>query len=202
MPARRAWRVLEQTSPVLFICSGVLLLVQVMLIGLRRYEMASFPESWIAVPSIPGVIAGIVALIGLYAQLSNESPTLARFAAGAAATAGLLLCTAAVWLIIRGMSGGLPQPLPVWFFGLAAAFIVAFILAFILGSVASLKAGWHLKASLLFVPVVAWGIILVAGVITNMSDALRLDFYTNAAIACAFIALGLGATERGSSTMA
>lgn len=190
------WRALERASPALFVSSGMLLLVQVILIGLRRYEVVHLSDQWTAVPSIPGVIAGLIALIGLCPQLSQKAPTLARFAAAAAASAGMLLCTAAAWLIGSSMRGGLPQPLPVWFLGVAAAFIVAFIFGFILSGAASFRAGRRVNAGLLLVPALAWGSILVVGMMTNMSDALRLDYYTNGAIGCAFIALGLGSGKR------
>lgn len=201
MDMNRVWRALEKASPGLFVCAGVLLIMQVVMIGLRRYEVGTFSDLWIAVPSIPGVIAALIALSGLYARLTNEAPTLARSAAGAVACAGFLLCTAVAWLIWSSMRGGLPQPLPIWFLGVTATFIVAFILAFILSAAASFRAGRRLSAFLLFVPVPAWGSLLVAGAISNMSSALQLDFYTNAVIACAYIALGVSSMRASTSDL-
>ena len=200
MPSTRTWRLLGKSSPTLFVASGMLLLVQVILIGLRRYEISSFSDSWIALSSIPAVIAGLIALIGLCPQFSHEAPTLARFAAAAAASAGMLLCAAAAWLIGISLRGGPPQPLPAWFLGVIAAFMIAFMLGFILSAAASFTTGRRFSGWLLLVPVFAWGSILVAGVMTNMNGALRLDFYTNGAIACAFIALGLGSARKAAAS--
>lgn len=185
-------KTLDQWSSALFIAAGCSMLFQVFLIGLRRYNIGSFSELWIAPPAIAALVAGIIGLVGLYPRIAGRAQRLARAGAGSAIAAGVILCVAAAWLVGSGLTGGIPQPPPGWFLAVIAAFMIAFILAFILAAAACLRAARSLRAIgyLLLVPVVSWGAILVVGVLTNMNDALKLDLYTNGIVSIAFFAIG------------
>lgn len=189
-------RSFSRWSSGLFSASGVLMFVQVILIGLKRHDIGSFSELWIVPLAVSAVVAGLIALIGLNTGLSPRAPRLAKAGAVAAMAAIALLGIALVWLISSAPAKGQEISLPGGFFALAGLFIAALVLAFILIAAASLKAGLRAMGYLLLVPALSWGAIIVAGAITNMSDALRLDFYTNAAIACAFVALGFVMRKR------
>jgi hypothetical protein len=187
-----SWRSLGKWSPALFFAAGGLLGVQVLMIGFLRYNIASFSDLWIAPPAIAALVAGIIGLIGLYPRTAGQAPRLACAGAASAIAAGIILCVAATWLIGSALLGGITQPPPAGFLALIAAFMLAFILAFILSSAASLRADGSLRTVgyLLLVPVISWGMILVVGIVTSMSEALLLDFYTNGLISLAFLAIG------------
>lgn len=187
-------------SPGLFIAAGLLMLVQVVLIGLRTYGVGSFPEAWIASFAICAVVAALAALTGLSPGLSHAAPRLAKAGAAAALFAIVLLCTAAAWLVVGAHLGGHAGPVPAWFPGFAAIFMFAFVLAFLLAAAASLKAGSRAMGCLLLVPAVAWSVIVLAGAVMGIGSALRLDLYTNGAIACALLALGYVAGNRSGRT--
>jgi hypothetical protein len=187
-----SWRSLGQWSPALFFAAGGLMLIQVLLIGLRKYNVASFSELLIAPPAIAALVAGIIGLIGLHPRIAGRAPRLACAGAGSALAAGMILCVLAAWLIGSGLMGGIPQPPPGWFLAAIATFMLAFIMAFILSSAASLRDDGSIRTVgyLLLVPVISWGMILVVGIVTSMSEALLLDFYTNGLISLAFLAIG------------
>jgi hypothetical protein len=138
------------------------------------------------------LIASLAAQIGLYPRIAGRALRLARAGSGAAMAAGTILCIAAVWIIGSALQGGIPQPPPGWFLALIAVFMLAFILAFVLTAAASLRAGGSSRAIgyLLLVPVISWAIILIAGIMSSMNEALLLDFYTNGVIGVAFVAIG------------
>jgi hypothetical protein len=185
-------RLLARWCPALFIAAGCCMLLQVFLIGLRRYNIGAFSESWIALPAIAALIASLAGQIGLYPRIAGQALRLARAGTAAAMAACMILCIAAVWLIGRALQDGIPQPPPGWFLVLIAAFMLAFILAFVLSAAASLWVGGSLRVigCLLLVPVISWAIILVAGFMSSMNEALLLDFYTNGVIGVAFLAIG------------
>lgn len=177
-----------QWSPVLFFAAGGLLLVQVFMIGLLRYNIASFSDLWIAPPAIAALAASLAGLITLYPQIWGHAPRTARAGTGFAITAGTLLCLAVLWIMGGTLLGGAPEP-PM---GVIAAFMIAFVLSLILTAAASLQSGGSMRrvGYLLLVPVISWGMILVVGAMTSMSEALLLDFYTNGLISIAFLAIG------------
>jgi hypothetical protein len=97
------------------------LLVQVVLIGLRKYQIGTFSEAWIAPPAITALVASLVGLVGLYPHLSRRSPRLARAGRWTTMLAGGVLGLAAMWILGSALRGGLPQPPPPWFLALIAA---------------------------------------------------------------------------------
>lgn len=176
-----------------FIAAGSLMLMQVLAVGLRRFGFASLSELWAALPAIAAIIASIVGLIALYPRFNGRARRLALAGVGAAVVAGVTLCAAAAWLAGSVMlnGGGVPQPLPAGLLGAIAGFLIAYVLGFVLYAAAGLRSeGMQRIGWLLLVPVASWSVILGAAVTTNLNDALKLDLYTNAVIAVAFIAIG------------
>ena len=86
----------------------------------------------------------------------------------------------------------MPQPAPQGLLALIAIFMIAMVLAFstnmvaFLGDVTQRNLGFLLAA-----PVAMWAIMLAVGIISGMEVGLSLDFYANAVIGAAFLALGL-----------
>ena len=176
-----------------FLAAGALMLVQVFFIGLRRYGFETVSELWAAPPAIASIVASIVGLVALYPALATQSPRLSRAGVGAALVAGGVLCAAAAWLVgSAAFGGGVPQPLPPGLLGAIAVFMIAYVLGFGLNAAAGLRsATLRPIGCLLSVPVLSWAVILAVAMASNLSDALKLDFYTNVAIAFAFIAIGI-----------
>jgi hypothetical protein len=176
-----------------FIAAGSLMLCQVLVVGLRRHGMASLSELWAALPAIAAIIASIVGLVALYPRFNGRSRRLALAGVGAVLGAGAILCAAATWLAsIAVLQGGVPQPLPGGLLAAIAGFMIAYVLGFVLNAAAGLRSeGMQRVGWLLLVPVASWSVILGVAVTSNLNDALKLDLYTNAVIAFAFIALGV-----------
>lgn len=186
------WRAAGRWSPALFFAAGGLLLVQVLLIGLRKYHIGSFSELWIAPPAIAALVAGLGGLIGLHSRLALHAPRLAGAGSGIALLAAGMLGVASAWIVGRAVLGGIPQPLPAWFLAMIAGFMIAFMLSFAVSGLAGLCGAGALRTigCLLLAPVVSWSAILIVGFSTNFGDALKLDFYTNGIISLAFLAIG------------
>jgi hypothetical protein len=177
---------------VAFIAAGSLMLCQVLVVGLRRHDFA-VSELWAALPGVAAIIASIVGLIALYPRFTGRSRRLALAGVGAALGAGVILCAAATWLAGSAvLGGGVPQPLPGGLLAAIAGFMIAYVLGFVLNAAAGLRSeGMRHVGWLLLVPVASWSVILGVAVTSNMGDALKLDLYTNAVIALAFIAIGV-----------
>lgn len=175
-----------------FITAGLLMLVQVCIIGLRRYGLDFIPEWWAAPPAIGAVVATILGLVTLYSRTYGHASRLAFASVGMGVTSGILLCVTALWLVLDVLEGGVMPPLlPKSVQGAVALFMMTFVIALLLSAAACRKTkATRVIGFLLLVPVFAWCLILGVALMLTMSDALKLDFYTNGAIAAAFIAIG------------
>ena len=175
-----------------FFAAGLLMLIQVALIGLRRFGVSSVSELWAAPPAIAGIVASIVGLVALHPALASGAPRLARAGQILALGAGVIFGVAAAsFIVLIVLSDGAPLSMPPWIQGAVALFMIAYVGSFVLSGAASLRSEGMRRISLpLFVPVAAWGVILIAAVISNLSGALQLDVYTNVAIAFSFITIG------------
>lgn len=176
-----------------FLGAGFLMLMQVLVVGLRRNGFDSLSELWAALPGIAAIIASIVGLVALYPRFGGRCRRLALAGVGAALGAGAILCVAALWLAgAAAQGGGVPQPLPGGLLAAIAGFMIVYVLGFVLNAVAGLRSGGMRRiGGLLLVPVAAWSVILGVAVTSNLNDALKLDLYTNTVIALAFIAIGV-----------
>jgi|GEM_PF-6343769 len=183
---------LEPLSRPVFISAGLLMLVQVFIIGLRRHGMDFVPEWWAAPPAIGAVVATILGLITLYSRTHGHASRLAFASVCMGVTSGILLCTTALWFVFDALEGGaIPKLRPTSVQGAIALFMVTFIIALLLSAAACLRTkATRVIGFLLLVPVFAWCLILGVALMSSMSDALKLDFYTNGAIAAALIATG------------
>jgi hypothetical protein len=156
-----------------FIAAGSLMLIQVLVIGLRRHGFASLSEFWAALSGIAAIIVSIVGLVALYPRFTGRSRRLALVGVGAALGAGVTLCAAAAWLAgSAARDGRVPQPLPGGLLAVIAGFMIAYVLGFVLNAAAGLRSqGMRRIGWLLLVPVASWSIILGVAVTNNLSDA-------------------------------
>lgn len=179
-------------GPPLFISAGLLMFVQVLVIGLRKYGLAVVPEWWAAPPAIAAVIASILGLLTLYPRISGHAGRLAIASVCAGVVSGVLLLAAATWLLFAGITTGSVSPLPQVLQAAIALFMMTFVTAFLLSAAACLKTGTMRGIGLLLlVPVVSWCLILVIATLSTLESALKLDVYTNGVIAAALISVGL-----------
>jgi hypothetical protein len=183
---------LEQLRRPAFISAGLLMLVQVFIIGLRRFGLDLVPEWWAAPPAIGAVVATILGLITLYSRTTGHAKRLAFASVCMGVTSGILLGTTAFWLALSVLrDGAIPPLLPRLVQGAIALFLLTFVIALLLSAAACLKINaMRTVGFLLLVPVFAWCLILGVAMVHTMSEALRLDFYTNGVIAIALIAVG------------
>lgn len=176
----------------LFSAAGILMLIQVLLIGLRRLGAESIPEYWAAPPAIGSVVTFICGLISLYPLTVDSSPKLSLTSVLSGITAGFILLATSIYLAYIALeSGAAPQPLPLVIQGGVALFMVSFISALISGATACLRTrSMRSIGFMLFVPVLLWCVILAAATAITMTEALKLDVFTNGVIALALLAVG------------
>lgn len=86
---------LERWSPTAFLAAGVLLTVFAALAALEVFVGMNAPQALVA---IPGLLAGFVGLVGLYAPLRAEGSRLARAGIAALAIAAIGLVVLLVWI--------------------------------------------------------------------------------------------------------
>lgn len=191
-PSIGIFKRLGQLSRPVFISAGLLMLAQVFIIGLRRYGLDLVPEWWAAPLAIGAVVACILGVITLYPRTLGHASRLAFAGVCTGVASVILLCTVAVWLLLRVLEfGAVPQSLPPLVQGSIALFMFTFVIALLLSAAACLKTdGLRIIGLLLLVPVFSWCLILGVAIVSTMGEALRLDFYTNGAIAVALIAVG------------
>ncbi|MFC7007381.1 hypothetical protein [Halalkalicoccus salilacus] len=89
------WGSLERRSATAFLVAGALLVVFAVLLGVEAFMGRSAPEDLFG-PA--GFLVAMVGLLGLYPTLVDQTPKLARVAAGFAAVA------AVGWFVITGLS--------------------------------------------------------------------------------------------------
>lgn len=173
----------------LFIVAGISMLINVILLWLRRLSDYELSILWPAIPSLIALTCAVFGLLNLYKQASINTPIIAKVGAFFSILACSALGVAAIWLTLFKENG---EQLPQWFFGIIAAFMISIILAFLSNAVAFLQ---HTLARniglLLSIPLSMWLIMLLIGVMKGMQVGLSLDFYTNAVIATSFVFLGL-----------
>lgn len=183
------WRRLSR--PV-FISAGLLMLIQVFIIGLHRYGLDLVPEWWAAPPAIGAVVATIFGLITLYSRTHGHANKYAFASLCMGMTSGILLCATALWLVLKALEdGAIPPLLPILAQGAIALFMMTFVMALLLSAAACLKTkAMRCIGLLLLVPVFAWCLILGVAIMSTMNEALKLDVYTNGGIAIALMSVG------------
>jgi hypothetical protein len=175
-----------------FAIAGCLMLINTLLLWIRYYSNYQLSILWPAVPAITGLASSVFGLLKLYPRVSIHAPLIAKSGAGFALLALASLSLVALWIFVvsvfgEGMSGQKNQGMLV----LIAIFMVAMILSFFSNAMAFLRFSAQQKVGyLLIVPLAMWLIMLVVGAIKGMERGLSLDYYTNAVIAAAFLALG------------
>jgi hypothetical protein len=177
----------------LFIVAGVSMLINVILLWVRRLSDYELSILWPAIPSLIALACAVFGLLNLYKQASFNTPFIAKVGAFFSILACTVLGIAAIWLIANLVffkENG--EQLPQWFFGLIAVFMISMILAFLSNAVAFLQHTHSRNIGLLLsIPLAMWLIMLLIGLMKGMQVGLSLDFYTNAVIATAFLFLGL-----------
>jgi hypothetical protein len=175
-----------------FIIAGSFMLINTLLLWIRYYSNYQLSILWPAIPAITGLASSVFALLKLYPRVAAIAPLTAKIGNGFALLALGSLSIVALWIFIvsvfgEGMSGQQNQGIIV----LIAIFMVAMVLAFLNNAIAFLVFSTQQKIGyLLAVPLAMWFIMLVVGAIKGMERALSLDYYTNAVISVAFLALG------------
>lgn len=177
----------------LFIIAGSFMLINTVLLWTRHYSDYQLSILWPAIPAIAGLASSVFALLKLYPRVAVIAPLIAKIGAGFVLVALGSLSIVALWIFVvsvfgEGMSGQQNQGIII----LIAIFMVAMVLAFLNNAIAFLVFGTQQKIGyLLTIPLAMWFIMLTVGVIKGMERGLSLDFYTNAVIGIAFLALGL-----------
>lgn len=176
----------------LFIIAGSFMLINTVLLWVRYYSNYQLSILWPAIPAITGLASSVFALLKLYPRVAAIAPLIAKIGSGFVLLALGSLSIAALWIFVvsvfgEGMSVQQNQGIII----LIALFMVAMVLAFLNNAIAFLAFGTQQKIGyLLTVPLAMWFIMLMVGAIKGMERGLSLDFYTNAVIGIAFLALG------------
>ena len=165
--------------------------VNTTLLWTRYYSNYELSILWAAIPAIIGFASGVFGLFRLYPLASTNAPLVAKIGATFALLAGASLSVAAIWIFAVSVLGEvMPEPAPQGLLVLIAIFILAMVFAFISNAIAFLRHSTQRKVGyLLTVPLAMWAIMLTVGAIKGMEVGLSLDYYTNAIIAAAFLAL-------------
>ncbi len=175
-----------------FIIAGCLMLINTLLLWIRHYSDYQLSILWPAIPAITGLASSVFGLLKLYPRVSINAPLIAKSGAGFALLALASLSIVALWVFVVSVFGkGMQEQQSQWLLVLIAIFMVAMILAFFANAIAFLRFSTQQKVGyLLTLPLAMWFIMLVVGVIKGMERGLSLDYYTNAVLAAAFLALG------------
>jgi hypothetical protein len=175
-----------------FIIAGSFMLINTVLLWVRYYSNYQLSILWPAIPAITGLASSVFALLKLYPRVAAIAPLIAKIGAGFVLLALGSLGVAALWIFVvsvfgEGMSGQPNQGIII----LIATFMVTMVLAFLNNAIAFLVFSTQKKIGyLLTVPLAMWFIMLTVGAIKGMERGLSLDYYTNAFIGIAFLALG------------
>lgn len=177
------------------------MLLNTALLWVRHYSGYQLSILWPAIPAITGLALSVVGLLKLYPLAANSGPLLAKAGAGFAWLSSISLGVAALWITVLFTIGeGMPQPAPQGLLLLIALFMIAMVLSFTTNMIALLRDFTQRKLGyLLSLPVAMWALMLTVGFIKGMNAGLSLDFYTNAIIGGAFIAIGI-TLKSGSNT--
>lgn len=184
----------------LFMVAGSFMLINTIFLWVRHFSGYQLSILWPAIPAITALALSVFGLLKLYPLASVNAPRTAKTGASFALIASISLGMAAFWIFAVSVFGaGMPQPAPQGLLVLIAIFMIAMVLAFSAYMVAFLKGATQRNLGyLLSVPVAMWAIMLVVGIIKGMETGLSLDFYTNAIIAAAFLAIGFSLKTNGS----
>lgn len=128
------WRSLERLSPTLFLIAGGLFFLNTVHEGIARYT-ALFEVGFLnAVVYQSALVGMLIGLLGLYPQLVDQTPRLARLSAVVAAVAGVSTVVLLFWASITQL---LNQPLPPG--ALLIATVALIVLGVLLFCLASLR---------------------------------------------------------------
>ena len=176
----------------LFIIAGIFMLINTAFLWIHYYSGFELSLVWAAIPAIIALTSSILGLLKLYPQARKNAPLIAKTGAIFALLASASISIAALWILYVSMLGeGMPEQRPQWFLAIIAIFMIAMILAFLSNAVAFWLDRFLRKIGILLaVPLLMWAIMLVVGALKGMEAGLSLDYYTNAVIAGAFLALG------------
>mgnify|MGYP006903649893 FL=1 len=182
----------------LFIIAGFFMLLNTVMLWARLYSNYELSLLWAAIPAIIALSSGVIGLLWLYPLASIQAPGFAKSGVGFAVLACVALGIAAIWIFAVSVFGdGLSEQRSQWFLILIAIFMIAMVLAFLSNAVAFLqKSEVRIVGYLLLLPLSMWGLMLIVAVFKGMEVAISLDFYTNAVIGGAFLALGITLKKR------
>jgi hypothetical protein len=175
-----------------FIIAGSFMLINTVLLWIRGYSSFQLSILWPAIPAITGLASAVFGLLKLYTRASINAPIMAKTGVGFALLACVSLSLATIWIFAVSVFGeGMPEPAPQGLLVLIALFMLAMVLAFFSNAIAFLLNRDQRKVGyLLSMPLAMWAIMLVVAAIKGMEVGLSLDYYINAIIGAAFLALG------------
>lgn len=177
---------LERWSPTAFLVAGVLLVAFAASVGLEVFMGVSGPQAFV---SIPGFLAALIGLLGLYPKLAEQSPRLARASVVVVALALVGFFVNFTWVValtaMNGIDAGTP-PEPV-----ILLTVLLTILGFILFGVTGLRANTLSRTGglLLLAPPAVFA-VMVAGAIAGYTPGWS-TFAIAAMQAVAHLAIGL-----------
>jgi hypothetical protein len=141
------WNALEQWSATLFLVAGGLLVVHTVIHVLMAFTNVTYPFHHEVPFGVVGMILGLIALLGLYPQLGDRSPKLAR--------TGAILAVLATfgWLVIgtTALAEDLGMSPPDWLGIFGILTILTFSLGYLVFSAAGLRTDIIARATALAV---------------------------------------------------
>lgn len=159
---------LARWGGVMFIGAGALMTGSVLLKGIAWFSAASPPEGMVLLLAVPGLLATLGGLLGLYPILADASPWMSRAGLVSTGIAGIGLVVTVAWSLsgelLAAVTGGyIPvTPPEVAFLSLVAALAVAGGL-FGVGSVRA-AGPWRRLGLFLLGYAATYGALLAAGV--------------------------------------
>lgn len=161
----RAWGALERWSAEAFLLAGVLLLASPAHVGLELFMNVPLPSWLVASVVVPGLIATLVGLVGLYPRIADRAPRMASLGGLFTTLAGTILVVLLGWILGNSVLTAASEmaigaPPDVAFLGLA----VTMTLAFVLFGTASLRVAVpsRLVGALLLSFALPWTVIIAA----------------------------------------
>lgn len=204
----RLWASLERRSAAIFLVAGVLFSGFVIVNVLARFT--DMTGTWLGVAEIGagflGLVAALVAVVGLYPRLHDRVPRLSGAGVLAFVVAVLGLVVSVVWLVGGIGLENAPEAVPIALTALFSVSVLLIAVGFSLFATACLRANTPSRTIgyLLFVPVIMWIWHYVALAIFGSTRIGTIIDYT--VIAAAFLAIwyllrtGSGPTDRGEPT--
>lgn len=136
----RAWGALERWGAEAFLLAGVMLLASPAHIGLELYMDVPLPSWIVASVILPGLIATLVGLFGLYPRIAKRAPRMASLGGLFTTLAGMTLVVLLGWIlgdrVLTAASGMAINSPPDFAFLILA---ITMTLAFVLFGIASLR---------------------------------------------------------------